>query len=91
MEPQRELRWLGHLFVPGLFDGEHAFIIEALEPGRVRFIQREVFTGLLVPMFSRMLDKDTKRGFMEMNNALKMRAERAEEDLQPKPANDPAR
>jgi hypothetical protein len=75
MEPPRELRWLGHLFIPGLFDGEHIFIIEALGPGLVRFIQREVFSGILVPLFSRMLDKDTKRGFLEMNNALKTRAE----------------
>lgn len=76
IEPQRELRWLGHLFVPGLFDGEHAFIIEALGPGRVRFIQREMFTGILVPLFSPMLDKDTKRGFLEMNSALKTQAEK---------------
>jgi len=27
-EPNRELRWLGHLLVPGLFDGEHIFTIE---------------------------------------------------------------
>ena len=26
--PNEELRWLGHLFVPGLFDGEHHFQIE---------------------------------------------------------------
>src|SRR3712207_6134529 len=26
-EPNRELRWLGHLLVPGLFDGEHSFTI----------------------------------------------------------------
>lgn len=71
MEPSRELRWLGHLFVPGLFDGEHAFIIEPLGPGRVRFIQREIFTGILVPLFARMLNSGTKRGFLEMNQALK--------------------
>ena len=23
-EPNHQLRWLGHLFVPGLFDGEHS-------------------------------------------------------------------
>jgi len=77
VEPPRELRWLGHLLVPGLFDGEHAFIIEALGPGRVRFVQREVFTGILVPLFARMLDASTKRGFLEMNQALKSRAERS--------------
>ena len=75
MEPLRELRWLGHLFVPGLFDGEHSFVIEALGPDRVRFVQREVFTGILVPLFARMLESSTKRGFLEMNQALKSRAE----------------
>lgn len=71
----RELRWIGHLFVPGLFDGEHIFTIEPLGTGRVRFTQREIFTGLLVPLLARMLDTDTRRGFEEMNNALKARAE----------------
>jgi hypothetical protein len=77
-EPQRELRWLGHLGVPGVFDGEHIFTIEPLDGGRVRFVQREVFTGVLVPLFARSLDRDTLRGFQEMNQALKERAERGE-------------
>nr|WP_320160757.1 SRPBCC domain-containing protein [uncultured Methanoregula sp.] len=79
VEPGRELRWVGHLLVPGLFDGEHIFTIEPSGPGRVRFIQREIFTGLLVPLFSRGLDTDTRRGFDEMNRALKVRAEQAAE------------
>ena len=29
-DPNRELRWLGHLWVRGLFDGEHSFSIEPL-------------------------------------------------------------
>ena len=74
-EPNRELRWLGHLLISGLFDGEHSFTIEPLGEGRVRFTQREVFTGLLVPLFARGLDTDTRRGFEEMNQALKARAE----------------
>ena len=74
-EPNRELRWLGHLLISGLFDGEHSFTIEPLREGRVRFTQREVFTGLLVPLFARGLDTDTRRGFEEMNQALKARAE----------------
>jgi hypothetical protein len=74
-EPNRELRWLGHLLISGLFDGEHSFTIELLGEGRVRFTQREVFAGLLVPLFARGLDTDTRRGFEEMNQALKTRAE----------------
>lgn len=77
-EPQRELRWLGHLLIPGLFDGEHIFTIEALGPDRVRFTQREIFNGLLVPLLAQNLDKDTQRGFAEMNQALKAKAEQAE-------------
>jgi hypothetical protein len=74
-EPQRELRWLGSLLIRGLFDGEHIFIIEPLAENRVRFVQHEKFSGLLVPLFWRSLDTDTRRGFNEMNVALKERAE----------------
>ena len=76
-EPNRELRWLGHLLLPGLFDGEHSFTIEPLGDNRVRFIQRESFKGLLVPLFARSLESNTQRGFEEMNHALKERAEAA--------------
>jgi len=76
-EPNRELRWIGHLLIPGLFDGEHIFTIEPLGTNRVRFIQREIFTGLLVPLFAKGLDADTQRGFGEMNQALKVQAEQA--------------
>ncbi len=75
-EPNRELRWLGHLLVPGLFDGEHIFAIEPLGANPVRFVQRETFTGLLVPLFARRLHTETLRGFEEMNRALKIEAER---------------
>jgi hypothetical protein len=76
-DPNREFRWLGHLWLPGLFDGEHSFLIESLGAGRVRFVQRERFGGLLVPLLWKMLDGDTRRGFEEMNRALKLRAESA--------------
>jgi hypothetical protein len=77
VEPNRELRWLGHLLVPGIFDGEHSFIIEPLEEDRVRFLQREAFSGLLVPLFARSLETNTQQGLEEMNRALKERAEAA--------------
>jgi hypothetical protein len=76
-EANRELRWLGHLLVPGIFDGEHSFTIEPLEENHVRFVQRETFKGLLVPLFARSLETNTLQGFEEMNRALKERAETA--------------
>jgi hypothetical protein len=75
-ETNRELRWLGRLGVPGLFDGEHCFTLEPIEGGQTRLRQCEVFTGVLVPLFARSLDDGTKKGFEAMNLALKARAEK---------------
>lgn len=74
VEPNRELRWLGRLYLPRLFDGEHALVIEPLSGVSVKFTQKEKFTGILVP-FAGSLLSDTERGFNEMNKALKQRAE----------------
>ncbi len=74
-DPLRELRWRGRFRVPGLFEGEHIFGIARLRTGRVRFTQREMFRGLLVPIFRRTHLDATRRGFAEMNRALKERAE----------------
>ena len=73
VEPNREIRWLGHLFFPGLFDGEHIFLIEPIEESKVRFVQRETFKGILVPILWKSLARDTRRGFDEMNKALRER------------------
>ena len=74
-EPGRELRWLGHLLIPGIFDGEHQFRVEAIDGGRTRFTQREEFRGLLVGLLMRMVRDNTTRGFEAMNQALKERVE----------------
>jgi len=73
--PPREFAWLGHLFIPGLFDGEHRFVIEETENGGTRLTQREEFRGVLVGMFWKSLEPSTRRGFEAMNAALKLRAE----------------
>jgi len=67
--------WLGHLLIIGLFDGHHIFEIEENGDGSVRFIQKEEFSGLLVPLFRKMLDTKVRAGFEEMNKALKNKAE----------------
>lgn len=73
VEANRELAWLGHLLLPGIFDGEHHLELEPRGGGTL-FVQREEFKGILVPLLGGGLEK-TRRGFEEMNAALKRRAE----------------
>ena len=73
--PAHRLHWLGHLLVPGLFDGEHSFAIEPSGPGRVRLTQEEEFRGLLAPLILAFIAKPTQEGFSQMNQALKARVE----------------
>jgi hypothetical protein len=74
VEQGHEVRWLGHLLVPGVFDGEHRFLIEESGPGRVRFTQSERFGGILLPLFWKKLrDGGTAKGFRAMNEAFARR------------------
>lgn len=72
---QREFRWLGRLFVPGIFDGEHYFLLEPQEFGRVKLTHGEKFTGLLAGLLHKLIGAATKRGFEAMNQALKQSIE----------------
>ena len=74
-DPNRELRWSYHVISPGLFRGEHIFTIEPMGVNRVRFVNLEVFNGLLVPLQANDIDTNSRRGFEEMNRDLKARAE----------------
>lgn len=71
-----EFRWHGHLIFPGLFDGEHIFLIESTGENKVKFTHAEQFKGLLVPLLAKAL-KNTQKGFELMNEALKKRAEKS--------------
>jgi hypothetical protein len=75
LEPGRELRWLGHVLIRGIFDGEHIFELEEIVPGKTRFIQRENFRGFLVPLIWNSVEANTRQGFEAMNTKLKERAE----------------
>lgn len=70
-----EFRWIGRVLIAGLFDGEHRFTIVP-EGGGSRFVQAEVFTGLLVPIVA-LTDtlRATHLGFLLMNRSLRERAE----------------
>jgi len=71
-----EFKWLGHLWFKGLFDGEHRFYLTDNGDGTTNFEHSEKFSGILVKLFSKSLDKNTKAGFEQMNEELKLRAER---------------
>jgi hypothetical protein len=73
-EPERELRWLGHLWMKGLFDGEHFLKLEQRSPGQTRLVHGEDFSGVFVRF---LMPKVTQaaRGFVYMNQALKRRVE----------------
>jgi len=74
VEPERELRWQGRLLLPGLFDGEHAFVLTALANGRTRLDHWEDFSGVLLPIARGMVYEATVQSFHALNAALAQRA-----------------
>lgn len=74
-EINRELRWKGKSFLPGIFDGERIFVIEKSNDNKVSFLHKEVFKGLGASLVGNKLDQDLRESFVSMNKALKARAE----------------
>jgi hypothetical protein len=74
VEPGSELRWKGRLILPGLFDGEHWFVLTPLAGGRTRLEHSERFTGLLLPLAKGMIYEDTVQAFHALNAALAKRS-----------------
>lgn len=75
LEPGSRLAWRGRLFAPGVFDGEHDFVLGTRDPYVTHFTQSETFKGLIVPLFAPSLRRNVHAGFKQMNEALKRRAE----------------
>ena len=74
VETEKKIQWLGKVWIPKLFDGEHSWTINQIDDNTVLFIQKERFTGIFIPFFTKLL-KNTKSGFEMMNQNLKQRAE----------------
>lgn len=75
LEKNREFKWVGKLWIKGLFDGTHQFALEESGDGTISFIHGESFSGILVPLFKKKLETETNFAFQKMNKALKNRAE----------------
>jgi hypothetical protein len=80
LEVERKIRWLGSLFLSGLLDGEHLFMLEPLGKTKVRFVQREEYSGVLLPIMWSWLSDQGHGAFEMMNRALKVTAERLGEN-----------
>lgn len=74
----RELRWLGQRKWPGILQGDHRFVVEALGADRSRLVHEERFSGLLVPLLRKRIQSELRPTFEAMNLALKRTAERDE-------------
>jgi hypothetical protein len=74
-EINKELRWKGKSFLPGIFDGERIFLIDKSADNKVAFLHKELFTGLGVKLVGNKLAENLCEGFEKMNLALKKRAE----------------
>ena len=70
----QELRWKGSVLVPGLFDGEHRFLLEQ-QGNQTHLVQSEQFTGLLVGKLTQGILNETSDQMKAMNAALKQRSE----------------
>ena len=75
VKADEELRWLGGFLIPGLFDGEHYFIIEEISEEEVRLVHGEKYRGILPMLLLSSIETGTRQGFEAMNEALKNRAE----------------
>lgn len=71
VEPNKRFSWLGSLFIKGLFDGHHYFEIEEINPQQVLFRQGEDFSGILSGMILKKVGDNTRKGFVQMNEAMK--------------------
>ena len=69
---EHRLRWIGKVLLRGVFDGAHELRVDVTPTGS-RFVQREEFSGVLVPLFWRTLTTKTRAGFVAMNEALRER------------------
>jgi hypothetical protein len=72
-EPGRRFEWLGHLGVPGLFDGRHRFELHDLGDGTTRLVHEEEFRGVLVPLLWRFVAGSTRAGFEQFDEAFARR------------------
>jgi len=72
--PGARLRWVGRFLHPALLEGDHQIELHPLPGGRTQLVHAETLRGALLPLASP-LARANARGFAEMDEALRRRAE----------------
>jgi hypothetical protein len=75
LDAPRHFAWIGRTGAPGVFDGEHHFVLTPIDQG-TRLENRERYSGILSPLMRHLpMMKGAKAGFDAMNEELRARAE----------------
>lgn len=69
--PNQELRWKGKFIFSQIFSGERVFLIEKYSDNKVKFVNKEIFSGIGVRLTPRKMEEDIVASFNKMNEALK--------------------
>jgi hypothetical protein len=79
-QKNKQLTWKGKIFIPGIFDAEHQFTLKKINKNKTKFTQKENFSGILSGIILNSIEKETKNSFKKMNNMLKKKSERRENE-----------
>lgn len=66
VKPDEELRWIGRAGIPGIFNGEHYFLLKSVSDG-TQLIHGERFSGFALWFID---TNQFEQNFVEMNTAL---------------------
>jgi hypothetical protein len=80
VEPCQRLVWVGRTGIPGIFDGEHSYLLQPNDKGGTHLINREYFSGIFAPIVRRLsVLQSAKPGFESFNQELQQRVSRRQE------------
>ncbi|MGB9038269.1 MAG: SRPBCC domain-containing protein [Acinetobacter calcoaceticus] len=65
------LEWEGKLYINGLFNGRHQFILTRIDANTTQLVQAEDFNGLFVPILNYFVIQPTQLNFDKMNKSFK--------------------
>ena len=76
LQEPKSFRWRGKMMSEFLFTNDKVFELEETGSG-TRLIHKELFSGMLVPLFWSKFDKHVPSMLKSMNGALKIKAEKS--------------